>query len=83
MIVGNTDAQISEDWLLAEDNIRKYLPTVGVSSTWWFSRSLICLKCGRPEFNPCAGKIPRRRACQPTPVLLPGEFPWIEEPDGL
>ena len=23
------------------------------------------------------------RACQPTPVLLPGEFPWTEEPGGL
>ena len=69
--------------LLAEDNIRKYLPRVVVFSPWWFSRSRICLQCGRPEFNPCVGKIPWRRACQPTLVLLPGESPWIEEPDGL
>ena len=29
------------------------------------------------------GKIPWRRACQPTPVFVPGESPWAEEPDGL
>ena len=26
---------------------------------------------------------PWRRAWQPTPVFLPGEFPWTEEPGGL
>ena len=26
---------------------------------------------------------PWRKAWQPTPVFLPGEFPWTEEPDGL
>ena len=29
------------------------------------------------------GKIPWRRAWQPTPVFLPGESPWREEPGGL
>ena len=29
------------------------------------------------------GKIPWRRARKPTPVFLPGESPWIEEPGGL
>ena len=30
------------------------------------------------------GKIPWRRAWQPTPVFLPGESPWTtEEPRGL
>ena len=28
-------------------------------------------------------KIPWRRAWQPSPVFLPGESPWIEEPGGL
>ena len=27
--------------------------------------------------------IIQRRQCQPTPVLLPGEIPWAEEPGGL
>ena len=29
------------------------------------------------------GKISWRRAWQPTPVFLPGESPWTEEPGGL
>ena len=29
------------------------------------------------------GKIPWRRAWQPTPVFLPGESPWTEKPSGL
>ena len=39
-------------------------------------RLRICLQCRihrRPGFDPWVGKIPWRRACQPTPVLLPGE----------
>ena len=37
------------------------------------------LQCERPGFDPWVGKIPWRRAWQPTPVLLPGESPWTEE----
>ena len=29
------------------------------------------------------GKIPWRKAWQPTRVFLPGESPWTEEPGGL
>ena len=29
-------------------------------------------------FDPWVGKIPWRRAWQPTPVFLPGESPWTE-----
>ena len=28
-------------------------------------------------------EIPWKRAWQPTPVFLPGESPWTEEPGGL
>ena len=34
-------------------------------------------------FNPWVGKIPWRRVWQPTPVFLPGESPWKEEPGRL
>ena len=34
-------------------------------------------------FNPWVGKIPWRRAWQPTSVFLPGESPWTEEPGSL
>jgi len=37
----------------------------------------------RPGFDPWVGKIPWRRAWQPTLVFLPGESPWIEEPGWL
>ena len=30
-----------------------------------------------------SGKIPWRRAWQPTPFFLSGESPWTEDPDGL
>ena len=43
----------------------------------------IHLQCGRPEFDPWVGTIRWRRAWQPTPVFLPGESPWTEEPGGL
>ena len=32
---------------------------------------------------PWVGKIPSRRAWQPTPVFLPEESPGMEEPDGI
>ena len=40
------------------------------------------LQCWRSGFDPWVGKIPWRRAWQPTPVFLPGESPWTEEPAG-
>ena len=30
-----------------------------------------------------SGRIPWKRAWQPTPVFLPGESPWTEKPGGL
>ena len=39
--------------------------------------------CIKPGFDPWVEKIPWRRAWQPTPVFLPGESPWTEEPGGL
>ena len=34
-------------------------------------------------FDPWVGKMPWRRAWQPTPVFLPGESPWAEDLGGL
>ena len=36
----------------------------------------------RRRFDLWVGKIPWRRAWQPTPVFLPGESPWTEEAGG-
>ena len=37
----------------------------------------------RCRFNPLVGKIPWRRAWQPTPVILAWRIPWTEEPGEL
>ena len=37
----------------------------------------------RRGFNPWVRRTSWRRARQPTPVFLPGESPWTEEPGGL
>ena len=42
-----------------------------------------CGRHNRSRFDPWVGKIPWRKACQPTLVFLPGESPWTEEPGGL
>ena len=57
--------------------ILSLLETIPLFKTW------IHLQCGRPGFDPWVGKIPWRRAWQPTPVFLLGESPWTEEPGGL
>ena len=47
------------------------------------SGSGIHLQCRSSQFDSWVGKIPWRRAWQPTPVFLPGESPQTEEPGGL
>jgi len=39
----------------------------------------------QPDNRKAPSPRPRgpRRAWQPTPVFLPGESPWVEEPGGL
>ena len=49
----------------------------------WLSGKESACQCRRLRFDHWAGKIPRKRAWQPTPVFLPGDSPWTEEPGGL
>ena len=42
-----------------------------------------CKRHKRCGFDPWVGKIPCKTEWQPTPVFLPGESPWTEEPGGL
>ena len=42
-----------------------------------------CRRHKRHGFDPWVGKIPWRRAWQPTPVFWPGDSPWAEEPGRL
>ena len=39
----------------------------------WLSGKESTCQFRKHRFNPCVGKIPRRRKWQPTPVFLPGE----------
>ena len=50
---------------------------------WWLRQQRIHLQCGRPGFNPRVGKVPWRRAWQPTPLFLPGGSPRTEDPRRL
>ena len=40
---------------------------------WWLSDKEFACQCMRRRFEPWVGKIPWRRAWQPTPVFLPGK----------
>ena len=42
-----------------------------------------CRRRKRHRFDPWVGRIPWKRAWLPTPVFLPGESPWTEEPGRL
>ena len=53
---------------------------------WDFSSGSVVknfLQCSRHGFDPWFRKIPWRKIWQPTPVFLPGESPWTEEPGEL
>ena len=54
------------------------LPRGSVDRTY-----LQCRRRRRYGFDSWVGKIPWRRAWQPTPIFLPGEYTWTEEPIGL
>ena len=62
--------------------LRRIFPWVcseTLSRTWWDDvwtwpdKWWIHLRCRIPGFDPWVGKIPQRRAWQPTPVFLPAE----------
>ena len=82
--------------LRQSDNYSIYLTAffiVGFESSLWFILKLFALLkaplVAQMVKNPpvmqetWVRKIPWSRAWQPTPVFLPGESPWTEEPGGL
>ena len=50
---------------------------------WWLRQKESASSAGQLGSIPWVGKIHWRRAWQPTPVFLPGESSWTEEPGGL
>ena len=71
---GHKESDMTEQ--LSTHTYQKGLP-------WWLRWYRTHLQFRRPEFDPWVGKIPWRRAWQPSPVFLPGESPWTEEPGRL
>ena len=71
----------SRFYLSASIPLIYFLTTEAEWLPWWL-RLGICLQSRRPGFDLWVGKIPWRRAYQPIPVFLPGEFPWTKEPGG-
>ena len=65
--------------LLEMDKLVLNLPKYAGSSA---GKESAC-NAGDLGFSPWVGKIPWRRAWQPTPVFSSGESPWTEEPGGL
>ena len=66
--------------LLRKQGGKKRIFTGGASGKEPACQQRRLKRCG---FNPWIEKISWRRAWQPTPVFLPGESPWTEEPGGL
>ena len=52
---------------------------------WHNGKEFTCQygRCKRPGFDHWVGQNPWSRKQHPTPGLLPGEFPWTEEPGRL
>ena len=75
------------DLLIKSQSLETFVPQ---ANTWGFpdgtsgiEPACQCRRKKRYGFGPWVRKIRWRRAWQPTPVLLPGESPWTEEPGGL
>ena len=64
-------------------DVEKKEPSCTAELPSWLRWYRIHLQCGKPGVDPWVGKIPCRRAWGLTPVFLPGESPWIEDPGGL
>ena len=68
--------------LQTEDSMCKG-PEVVENMMLSLSGEMNCRRLRSCGFHTWVRKIPWRRTWQPTPVYLPGESPWTEEPGGL
>ena len=57
--------------------------TTGPNPSMGFPGGSVGRNTGRCGFDPWVEKIPRRGTWKPTPVFLPGDIPWREEPGGI
>ena len=54
-------------------------PILNLGTSWWLRQVKNLPALRDTWFSPWVGKIFWRREWQPTPVFLPGEYPWTEE----
>ena len=75
---------IEENWMRYQGlaRTRFFNNTINIPQKIEIYMNIICMKCGRPGFDPWDGKIPWRRERLPTPVIWPGEFHGLYSPWG-
>ena len=61
------------EFSIQTENAQEQRFSVGFPSDSVVKKKKICLQRRSCRFDPWVGKIPYRRAWQPTPVFLPGE----------
>ena len=73
---------IEENWMRYQGlaRTRFFNNTINIPQKIEIYMNIICMKCGRPGFDPWDGKIPWRRVWQPT---LAWRIPGTEEPGQL
>ena len=67
--------QVMQQQQQQPQNLARHVQLVGGRKRlpWWLSGKESTCQCRSRGFDPCVGKIPWRRAWQPTPVFLPGK----------
>ena len=59
--------------MLSKENCYKHMTILKGIPGWCSGKEPTCRRCRRPRFDPWVGRIPCRRAWQPTLAFLPGE----------
>ena len=59
--------------MLSKENCYKHMTILKGIPGWCSGKEPTCWRCRRPRFDPWVGRIPCRRAWQPTLAFLPGE----------
>ena len=82
-IICNFPSMVKGDWIFKPGVVYFFYTFANIGLPTWFSGKESACQCRSCGFDPWVRKIPWRRKWQPTPVFLPGESPWTEEPGGL
>ena len=87
LVIQSSNSHLNEDrklWIvfLAASELFEGQTINDLMVPWWLrSKESACN--GGDLVRSLGWEDPRRRVWQPTPVFLPGESPWAEEPGGI